>query len=162
MPPRIRHFDESGAKWRNLTPHWYSEHPGRRSLDSEPHENRRPSVTMPARTSARDDDSGRQHTVISKEAKNDKNCRPRPRHFDRSGAEWRNLMLHWYSEHPGRRSLGSAPQQSRSPSVTIPAPASARDDPWADRFPEKSHKKGCEKWIRISSQPFSFHRKKLP
>lgn len=59
---------------KNLMPHWCSEHQGRRSLGSEPHENRRPSVTMPAPASARDDDSGRQHTVISKEAKNDKHC----------------------------------------------------------------------------------------
>ena len=42
--------------------------------------------------------------------------------------ECKNLMPHWCSEHQGRRSLGSEPQQSRSPSVTIPAPASAGDD----------------------------------
>jgi len=66
MLHRIRHFDESGAEWRNLTPWCYTEHWGRRSLDSEPQQSRSPSVSIPAPASARDDDSGRQHTVISK------------------------------------------------------------------------------------------------
>ena len=74
---------------KNLMPHWCSEHQGSRSLGSEPHENRRPSVTMPAPASARDDDSGRQHTVISKRDTNRKTLH-RIRHFDESGAEWRN------------------------------------------------------------------------
>ena len=39
---------------------------------------------------ARDDDSGRQHTVIRRETNYPKRC-PAPRHFDRSEAEWRNL-----------------------------------------------------------------------
>ena len=39
---------------------------------------------------ARDDDSGRQYTVIRRETNWPKRC-PAPRHFDRSGAEWRNL-----------------------------------------------------------------------
>ena len=59
---------------KNLMPHWCSEPGGRKSLDSEPQQSRSPSVTIPAPASARDDDSGRQHTVISKEAKNDKHC----------------------------------------------------------------------------------------
>ena len=57
-------------------PHWYSEHQGRRSRGSEPQQSRSPSVSIPAPASARDDDSGRQHTVISKGEKMTKTAAP--------------------------------------------------------------------------------------
>ena len=57
---------------------------------------------------ARDDDSGGQHTVISKGEKMTKTTAPRPHHFDESGAERRNLTALWYTPQVGRRSLGSA------------------------------------------------------
>ena len=57
-------------------PHWYSEHQGRRSRGSEPQQSRSPSVSIPAPASARDDDSGRQHTVISKGEKMTKTATP--------------------------------------------------------------------------------------
>ena len=56
---------------------------------------------------ARDDDSGRQHTVIRRETNWPKRC-PAPRHFNRSEAEWRNLTPKCGKLHSGRRSLGSA------------------------------------------------------
>ena len=57
-------------------PHWCSEHQGRRSLGSEPQQSRSPSVTIPALASARDDNSDRQHTVISKGEKMTKTAAP--------------------------------------------------------------------------------------
>ena len=136
---------------KNLMPHWCSEHQGRRSLGSEPHENRRPSVTMPAPASARDDDSGRQHTVISKEAKMT-NATPytsfRPQ---RSGVEKSHssndrdvtpLVISTAAKRSGEisRPYGTASMEQET-LPPLPAPASAGDDPWADRFPKKSHKK---------------------
>ena len=110
---------------KNLMPHWCSEHQGRRSLGSEPQQSRSPSVSIPTPASARDDDSSRQHTVISKEAKMT-NAAP----------------------HTSFRRQRSGVKKSHDPMVqrawsqkTLPPPASAGDDPWADRFPEKSHKK---------------------
>ena len=50
------------------------------------------------------------------------------RHFDRSGAEWRNLPLSWYGRHYGRRSLGSEHHGSGSCLCPITACGSARDD----------------------------------
>lgn len=114
---------------KNLMPHWCSEHGGRRSLGSEPQQSRSPSVIIPAPASARDDDSGRQHTVISKRDTNRKNAAP----------------------HTSFRRKRSGVEKSHAPMVQrawsketlppLPAPASAGDDLWADRFPEKSHKK---------------------
>ena len=70
-----------------LMPHWCSEHQGRRSLGSAPQQSRSPSASIPAPASARDDDSGRQHTVISKEAKMT-NAAPHPSFRpQRSGVE---------------------------------------------------------------------------
>ena len=56
---------------------------------------------------ARDDDSGRQHTVIRRETNYPKRC-PAPRHFDESEAEQRNLTPKCDKLHGGRRSLDSA------------------------------------------------------
>ena len=61
--------------------------------------------------------------------KNDKNRRPRPRHFDRSEAE-REIS----------RPAGTVGMEQET-LPPLPAPASAGDDPWEDRFSEKSHKK---------------------
>ena len=73
-----RHFDQSEAEWRNLTPPWYRKHWGGRSLDSEFHQSFS-ICPIPTCISARDDDVGE-----------------RPyRHFDRSEAEWRNLTPQW-------------------------------------------------------------------
>ena len=74
-----RHFDRSKAEWRNLTPPWYRKHWGGRSLDSEFHRSGFPLTPIPAHPPARDDDIGGHPS----------------RHFDRSGAEWRNLTPQW-------------------------------------------------------------------
>ena len=55
---------------------WYGRNYGRRSLDSEYHRSGSRLSPIPARTSARDDDVGERPS----------------RHFDRSVAEWRNLL----------------------------------------------------------------------
>ena len=57
----LRHFDRSGAEWRNLTPPWYRKHWSRRSLDSAYHWSNSHLSPMPACGSARDDDVGGQH-----------------------------------------------------------------------------------------------------
>ena len=82
-----RHFDRSKAEWRNLTPPWYRKHWGGRSLDSEFHRSGFPLTPIPAHPPARDDDIGG-HPY---------------RHFDRSGAEWRNLTPQWAKKELGFR-----------------------------------------------------------
>ena len=82
-----RHFDRSEAEWRNLTPPWYRKHWGGRSLDSEFHRSGFPLTPIPAHPPARDDDIGG-HPY---------------RHFDRSGAEWRNLTPQWAKKELGFR-----------------------------------------------------------
>ena len=82
-----RHFDRSKAEWRNLTPPWYRKHWGGRSLDSEFHRSGSPLTPIPAHPPARDDDIGG-HPY---------------RHFDRSGAEWRNLTPQWAKKELGFR-----------------------------------------------------------
>ena len=57
----LRHFDRSGAEWRNLTPPWYRRHYGGRSLDSEYHQSVFHLSPIAACGSARDDDVGEQH-----------------------------------------------------------------------------------------------------
>ena len=82
-------------------------------------------ATIPEGSSARDDDAGRQHTVIP----GIKLTRTLPRtlrHFDRSEAEWRNLTLKCGKPHDGRRSLGSAFHESPKPLPPIPAHSPAR------------------------------------
>ena len=63
----------------------------RRSLDSEYHGSGSCLSPITACSPARDDDGSRRPS----------------RHFDRSGAEWRNPPLSWYGRHYGRRSSGS-------------------------------------------------------
>ena len=108
----LRHFDQSEAEWRNLTPPWYRKHWGGRSLDSEFHRSGSPLTPIPAHPPARDDDIGG-HPY---------------RHFDRSEAEWRNLTPPWYRKHWGGRSLDSEFHRSGSPLTPIPAHPPARDD----------------------------------
>ena len=87
--PRPRHFDRSGAEWRNLTTLWvhapWWQEISRLRVSIGP----KIFAIIPAHSPARDDDVGGQHTVIpgSKLTR----TMPRPRHFDRSEAEWRNL-----------------------------------------------------------------------
>ena len=79
---------------------------------------------------------------------------PRARHFDRSGAEWRNLMPHG----TGRMAAGVLSAQSLESPVFTPMPAgsSARDDQWTCILPSENNygKKGCEEMICISSRSF--------
>ena len=74
-----RHFDQSEAEWRNLTPPWYRKHWVGRSLGSEFHRSGSPLTPIPTHPPARDDDIGGHPS----------------RHFDRNGAEWRNLTPQW-------------------------------------------------------------------
>ena len=135
---------------KNLMPHWCSEHQGRRSLGSAPQQSRSPSVSIPVPASARDDDSGRQHTVISKRDTNRKNAAPALVISTKAGqppigkpliVQARGqLRLTWklYAESPQSGEISrpygtvSMEQETLPP---LPAPTSAGDDPWADRFP---------------------------
>ncbi len=74
--PRPRHFDRSEAGWRNLLPLMVRATLGGRSLDSEHHGSGSCLSPIAACNSARDD-GGSEHPS---------------RHFDRSEAEWRNLL----------------------------------------------------------------------
>lgn len=58
----------------------------------------------------------------------------RIRHFDRSGAEWRNLTPLWYSEHGARKLY--------HPCRPLPPPEMTH---WQTGSPKKVIKKGCEK-----------------
>ena len=150
-------------------PHWYSEHQGRRSLGSAPQQSRSPSVTLPAPASARDDDSGRQHTVISKEAKMT-NAAPhtsfRPQ---RSGVEKSHSSNNRNVTPPSSfRPQRSGVEKSHAPMVQrawsqetlppLPAPASAGDNPWADRFPEKVIKKAVRNGYAFLHSLFSIEK----
>ena len=90
-----RHFDRSGAEWRNLTPKCGK--PLVAGDLSTLRFNRDEYLSLITTGSpARDDDSGRQHTVISKRDTNRKNAAPhtsfRPQ---RSGVEKsHSLMVH--------------------------------------------------------------------
>ena len=108
----LRHFDQSEAEWRNLTPPWYRKHWGGRSLDSEFHRSGSPLTPIPAHPPARDDDIDEHPS----------------RHFDRSEAEWRNLTPPWYRKHWIGRSLDSEFHRSGSPLTPIPTHLPARDD----------------------------------
>ena len=108
--PHPRHFDRSGAEWRNLTPQM-TEKPARpipvistaaeRSGEISPSDGTGGITAgdlstqsiikafsicpIPTRSSARDDGGDEQYPVISE------GDEPHSRHFDRSEAEWRNL-----------------------------------------------------------------------
>ena len=156
----------------NLMPHWCSEHQGRRSLGSEPQQSRSPSVTIPAPPSARDDDSGRQHTVISKGEKMTKTAAPALVISTKAGqppigkpliVQARGqLRLTWklYAESPqsgeislpdGTQNIGAGDLSAlRHNRAEVPLLQYRPLPPFemtiaAGSLPEKSHKKGCEK-----------------
>ena len=74
----LRHFDRSGAEWRNLTPPWYRKHWSRRSLDSAYHGIVFHLSPIGTCSSARDD-GGRGHPYRHfQKGTNDKNAAPIP------------------------------------------------------------------------------------
>ena len=101
---------------------------------------------------ARDDDSGRQHTVIRRGPNWPKRC-PAPvisTEAERSGEISRPMVQGaWRQEF-------SRPKVSRDPGLPIPAGSSARDDQWACILPSENRygKKGCEEMICMSSRSF--------
>ena len=77
-------------------------------------------IPIPPCPSARDDGGSRQHTIISKGDTNDRNADSPLRHFDRSGAEWRNLtpqMAKTPTRHSSFRPKRSEVEKSHSPMV---------------------------------------------
>ena len=92
--PSLRHFDRSGAEWRNLTPHGTGGITVG-DLSTQSIMGAFSICPIPTRSSARDDGGDEQYPVISE------GDEPHSRHFDRSEAEWRNLT-HQMTEKPAR------------------------------------------------------------
>ena len=110
--PPYRHFDRSEAEWRNLLPLMVRAALRREISRLRVSSERLPSAPIPTHTPARDDGGGERPS----------------RHFDRSGAEWRNLTPPWYMKHYGGRSLDSEYHKSVFHLSPIPARSHARDD----------------------------------
>ena len=88
-----RHFDESEAEWRNLPPPMV-----RAALRREIFRLRVSSKRFPSAPYRHADPL--EMTVLASSIQSfQKGDEPHSRHFDESGAEWRNLTPHWHMKH---------------------------------------------------------------